>query len=133
MTKQEAIQKAYGEHWEKLKGYIDENGWVEDLQACTCLFLDFFDGRISSRIFYIDCDINDIDTQEFFRPKSLQGIENNNGWINGIPKQNGYYFIEYVNKVTDIKEFEDNVDCITWFKLNVKKHQKILFPKQSIF
>jgi len=27
--KKEAIEKAYGEYWDKVKDYIDENGFVE--------------------------------------------------------------------------------------------------------
>lgn len=30
MTKQEAIQKAYGEHWEKVKEFVDENGFCHE-------------------------------------------------------------------------------------------------------
>ena len=27
MTKQEVIQQAYGEYWEQVKEFVDENGW----------------------------------------------------------------------------------------------------------
>ena len=71
MTKQEAIQKAYGEHWEAVKDYVDENGWIGNV--------------------YYDLDVNDKDFEEQdfgllqsnikYRPKSLQGLETNRGWI----------------------------------------------------
>ena len=68
-----------------------------------------------------------------FRPKSLHRIENNNGWIDGIPKEKGWYFIEYINKFIEPKEFLDNAEDFIWWNLNVIKHQKIFFPKQSLF
>jgi hypothetical protein len=68
MTKQEKIREAYGEHFEAVKDYVDENGWC-DLSIMPLKW------KIS--------EINDIDIEDFtwFRPKSLAGIEDNNGWI----------------------------------------------------
>jgi hypothetical protein len=121
MKKQEKIREAYGEHWETVKDYVDLDGWI--------------DFRIAPEYFLRERKFDAIGKYEerLLRPKSLAGIEHNNGWIDGTPFINGYYFIEYINGVCDIKEFEDNSDCINWFKLNVKKHQKINFPKQSIY
>ena len=66
-AKQEAIKKAYCEYWDKVKDYVDENGWASypNVQQHDYDFgkLEFKDG----------CT--------FLRPESLQGIENNNGWI----------------------------------------------------
>lgn len=68
MTKEEKIKEAYGKHWQNVKNCICENGWV------------------NRDVLIID-DINDFDTKSFFtindsvRPKSLKGIETNNGWI----------------------------------------------------
>lgn len=28
-AKQEAIEKAYGEHWQTIKKDVDENGWIK--------------------------------------------------------------------------------------------------------
>lgn len=68
MTKQEKIQEVYGEYWEQVEKYIDENGWVE-----SCDFLPCNSNLI--------CDEEKRNSEYFFsRPKSLSGIENNNGW-----------------------------------------------------
>ena len=66
MTKKEAIEKAYGEHWEAVKDYVDENGWFNR---------NNFKGRL---IF----NYHDLETEgNYYRPKSLQGLETNRGWI----------------------------------------------------
>jgi len=123
MSKEEKIKEAYGEYWELVKNDVTENGWINtNIFSLNNTEIEFEQQKTRTPFLVF-----------FHRPISLQGIDNNNSWIDGIPKENGYYFIEYINKATDINEFKDNVDCITWFKLNVKKHQKILFPKQSIF
>lgn len=70
-SKQEAIIKAYGEHWGTVKDYVDENG--------------NFDKRYFFRQKELKYSVFNIDFEHFAdftaRPKSLQGIENNNGWI----------------------------------------------------
>jgi len=77
MTKEVAIQKAYGEHWETVKDYVDINGW------CS----------VRKKIMFDEISVN-IEMQKdgyYWRPKILQGIENNNGWtkiesINDLPR-----------------------------------------------
>ena len=67
-AKQEAIKNAYSEYWENVKDYVDENGWIDNSIP------KFTFGQLKN----LDLEYkNDV----FFRPKSLQGIENNNGWI----------------------------------------------------
>lgn len=66
MTKQEIIEQAYGKAWEVAKEHINENGFVN----CT---------TVNLLVFF---DIEDLQYDVFmWRPKSLTGIENNNGWI----------------------------------------------------
>ena len=68
-AKQEAIKKAYGEYWEAVKDFVDENGWIDFLEDIQ-------------RIMYFFHDSDNIEVfKSTWRPKSLQGIENNNGWI----------------------------------------------------
>ena len=62
-AKQEAIRKAYGEYWDQVKNSIDDDGYI--LGNAKSLPNKEFDG----------------DGFGYIRPKSLQGIENNNGWI----------------------------------------------------
>ena len=61
-AKQEAIKKAYGEYWDFVKDYVDENGWI-------------YFGH--SNGFRLDGKIpQEVDSYNGkFRPKSLQGIE----------------------------------------------------------
>ena len=67
-AKQEAIKKAYSEYWENVKDYVDENGWIDNSIP------KFTFGQLKN----LDLEYkNDV----LFRPKSLQGIENNNGWV----------------------------------------------------
>jgi len=68
MTKEEKIQEAYGEYWEKLKFCIDENGWFNQITKWQSLDNYFHKDTIEGKSY-------------LQRPKSLQGIENNNGWI----------------------------------------------------
>lgn len=69
-NKQKAIEKAYGEHWEAVKDYVDENGFVDSIHfPHGRLVADFGDNNGE-----LACDF-------LVRPKSLQGIETNNGWI----------------------------------------------------
>jgi hypothetical protein len=74
MTKQEKIQEAYGEHWELVKNYVDENGWF------------YSNSSEYVKIFHTICMSVLLDPRRqedlcSYRPKSLSGIEDNNGWI----------------------------------------------------
>ena len=67
MKKQEKIREAYGEHWETVKYYVDENGWCNAFFGIAGLFqhdVIFKKGLIVK-----------------WRPKTLARIEDNNGWI----------------------------------------------------
>ena len=66
-AKQEAIKNAYGEYWEEVRRCIDEKGWCS-FNLKTYFKEDLIDSRV-----YRD--------KLLYRPKSLQGIETNNGWV----------------------------------------------------
>jgi len=68
MEKQEVIKKAYGEHWETVKDYVYENGWFEVKKVVG----SFWETKL---------ELDVVESPRRVRPKSLQGIENNNGWI----------------------------------------------------
>lgn len=62
-AKQQAIKNAYGEYWEQIKSQVDENGFIDTFKLPPKLFDE------------VNCkSIN-------FRPKILDGLNNNNGWI----------------------------------------------------
>lgn len=68
ISKEEIIAKAYGEHWETVKDYVDENGWCRNRKIAG-----FYNKLIGKE--------NHPKINYWFRPLSLHGIENNNGWI----------------------------------------------------
>lgn len=100
MTKEEKIKEAYGEYWEGLKKVIDIDGWV-DLKSKN-ISNDLANDMIGVFRYKIEVDYK---FNHIARPKSLQGIENNNGWIkinseDDLPKEGTYcHFI--------IKGFEE--------------------------
>ena len=91
MSKQEVIREAWGDYYSDFE--IDENGWTVN------------------EVPYGSFNSNEVDQRQFkngalIRPKSLQGIENNNFWIKieseaDLPKEVGDYFV-----LTKAKEIE---------------------------
>jgi len=87
MKKQEKIKEAYGEY----KGRIDDNGWT------NFMAIEYFgSNNLDSKIHKGEVLI--------YRPKSLKGIENNNGWI----------------RIESEKDFPKD-DCICYFVLKSNK------------
>ena len=131
MTKEEKIREAYGIHFNKCSP--DENGWSKyQLNENKELISEFAINSV------LPCEFNNFRQDNAnhiycIRPVLLQGIENNNGWIDGIPETQGWYFVEYVNKYIEPKEFLDDVDTLNWWNLNVKKHQPVEKPQSSIY
>lgn len=125
-NKQKAIEKAYGEHWEIVKDYVDENGWVHDnkLGNRYKLFYEIFKGEMEV------CD-------GLIRHISLQGIENNNGWIKieseaDLPKENEVYWVK--DKFTDgfyKQSFEEQIKK-HWLEV-FTHYQPIIKPKPPIY
>lgn len=75
-TKKMAIREAWGSAFPK--NGVDENGWSKKSIRYECFDLKYYDSQNYLEGAYI-------------RPKSLKGIENNNGWsivdITNLPKQ----------------------------------------------
>lgn len=71
-TKEQLIKEAYGEYFDKIKDYVDENGLLDKQVFSNHKGISYED--ISNKIYFIHYG-------NFCRPKSLQGIEDNNGWI----------------------------------------------------
>jgi len=126
MTKQEVIREAYGEHFEKCNP--DENGWTDYRVVMTH----------PSKIF------KSWETKEqyWFRPRQLEGLEANNGWIkieseSDLPKVDGNYHV--------IDKFMKKNPCFeTWnneaiYPLNERwlhrftHYQLEIKPKQPIY
>ena len=88
MTKQEKIQEAYGKYWEVVYEYVDKNGWCSAYWKTKTYFQTEF-------------------TSEKWRPKSLTGIEDNNGWIKIESKQNEE---QYFNEKREMFVLTENGD-----------------------
>jgi hypothetical protein len=90
MTKEEKITQAYGKHYELCKP--DEDGWTKVSEYLGGY--EFLDDAIE----YFDFNVSDN-----WRPLSLYGIENNNGWIkinseSDLPEQGGEYIVFRMSK-----------------------------------
>ena len=117
-AKQEAIKKAYGENYI----HADINGWIRfGMYVPTDLGIENYD-----------------DIDGFWRCKSLQGIENNKGWIrieskDDLPKEEGNYFIVRSNNEVGTSYFIPNNDfsVIDW--RYITHYQPIEKPKLPIY
>lgn len=74
--KQEAIRLAYGDYWEKCKNYIDKNGWCNVRRKVNFQ-------EITDKLGWE----TKIGNQYVWRPKSLSGIEDNNGWTSILSEE----------------------------------------------
>jgi len=75
MTKEEKIKEAYGNHIIFFKYFIDDDGWLDKLKIGIENIM-----LIIQLTNEIQCE-SQINDSHKIRPKSLSGIENNNGWI----------------------------------------------------
>lgn len=126
MEKTEKIQEAYGDYWEQVKSFINDDGWV------------------NRDLLRID-NINNFDVKSTYnrfdsvRPKSLQGIENNNGWIKieseaDLPKEEGSYFIFYKNIITQSSFlFEEQTWQEALKRKEITHYQPITKPNPPIY
>jgi hypothetical protein len=131
MTKEEVIQKAYGEYWdlfdksEQLK-MLNNNGWNS-----------YFNHPLHwemNKFIEIETMAYGIGTS--WRPKSLAGIENNNGWFQ-CDKNNpsipfGHYHVirEYSNDI-NIEFFDGIFSNYSCYK--VTHYQPIQKPNPPIY
>ena len=122
-AKQEAIKKAYGEYWETVKDYVDGNGW------CSARRSIVFEKIISKLSWQTK-----VGNQYLLRPSSLQGIENNNGWIrieseSDLPKEGMHHSIlldrECINGYR-------NYDIIVFYEVNSRYRKKEISHYQPI-
>ena len=120
-AKQEAIKKAYGEYWENVKDYVDNRGFA----------------NLDNTFTYEDMGL-ELQDNGNWRPKSLQGIENNKGWIrieskDDLPKEEGNYFIVRNNNEVGASYFIPNNDfsVIDW--RYITHYQPIEKPLKPIY
>lgn len=131
-AKQEAIKKAYGEFWETVKDHVDENGWI------NCKDIDYFKdcGFMRDQVHYID-NGREWDNFKiiFWRIPSLQGIENNNGWIRiddfvKYTDEKFWIFNSHTNDLYQGQLFDDDMFPINRYATHYQPIQK---PKLPIY
>jgi hypothetical protein len=98
MSKEEKIKEAWinivGEkNYNFIKQFLSENGFTN--RGKYHWLINNFSKEYIKDNFYVTIEI---DNDKLFRPKSLQGIENNRGWIkieseSDLPTCDGEYFV----------------------------------------
>ena len=135
-AKEEAIKKAYGEYFEQLTNEAKQiallnNGWLH------------YDLITDDRGTLLNCIEMERDI-DYYRPKSLQGIENNNGWIrieseSDLPKIGEYdmsSFILYywtnngLYRAEDYKRWKIHYD---YLQVSHYRLEPIFKPKPPIY
>jgi len=128
MTKQEKIQEAYGEHYDMVKNHIDENGWIDTQTfSFSRKGIDFEQYKKRSNTYL----------GFYNRPKSLQGIENNNGWIKieseeDLP-ESGYYEVILKGSGNDSRATLDREFNKKSQLMHYSHYQKIINTKPPLY
>lgn len=114
MKKQEVIIKAWGQHWETVKEFTNENGWAD--------FKQIFGGNGDFKgLEGLKLEtLNNYDPKYCYwkRPIELDGIEDNNGWNvislkADLPDEYGLYiFRTSSGKEEDYYFDPSNPNCI---------------------
>lgn len=137
-AKQESIKKAYAEYWEYVKNNIDENGYLNEYFLSKNSKTIFNKPEIKNKIFGLR--YSNI-------PKSLIGIETNNGWIrieseDDLPKEDyGFYHVTskepiYVKepKNQSVEEYCSlDINKKKWWMDNITHYRPIEKPKKPIY
>jgi hypothetical protein len=120
--KQQAIRKAYGCSYEVVKSFIDEDGWYKWTEECPVnLVISGFDYNKNT---------------DAHRPKDLQGIENNNGWISidfgsDIPTDSyNYWIMQSDGIITTLKEHEGNMK---YWDIQATHYKPIIKPLPPVY
>jgi len=123
MTKEEKIQEAYGELYNIL--CPNESGWSKRM-----LKPEYNE--------YEDFDIIEVSEYRYsIRPKSLQGIENNNGWIkieseDDLPKEEyELYFVTGSN--TNVHQCIYHIGIKEYWLKTFTHYQPIQKPQPPIY
>lgn len=134
MTKKELIKNAYEEFYEYVENSADENGWVKREEHSGFMRSHFYLGK--------NIETKFIDKVEYWRPKTLEGIENNNGWIvirseEDLPRESDAYFVAYFFKgkllFQYLRAFRINSDDTEYWLDNFTHYQPITKPNPPLW
>lgn len=135
MTKEEKIKEAWDNLLRNIKNYkltkkqYDLNGWV-NLDTLSLMVRSYLADNQSSEL---DLNVKN----NTIRPKSLQGIEDNNGWTrieseDDLPKENGMYHVYYSDGVISSRFYHAKHN--DWLNEPKATHyQPIVKPKPPIY
>lgn len=133
-AKEQVIKNAYisaGVDWEQVKEYVDNNGW-----------LDISPSNFSNELFTtLKPFLRGCNTKGAleYSPKSLSGIENNNGWITiesekDLPPDGHYWTINKNGEINASPKLVDETCNDNQYWLSTFTHyQPILKPKPPIY
>ena len=135
-TKEQKIKEAYGEYWETVKDYVDENGYYDPILNTMTLQKDLEIFKFCNKF------TNKNGVTAIYQPKSLSGIENNNGWIRieseaDLPNDGWYSYIcckimtdgvfNIYNEIFDVKKVK------RYFNLGLISHYRKYEFKKPIY
>lgn len=130
-AKQQAIENAYGEYWDKVKDYVNDNGWITELH--TSIHYETSEVGIYLNSFIYDINIHFEVIGNRLIPKSLIGIHDNNGWIiieseDDLPTKAATF--RFINKSGDIENvfFTNDRQCLGYY-LRLFTHYKPITPE----
>lgn len=124
-AKEQKIKEAYGEYGDIALQICGENGWI----------------KINEYHSYFPKDNEKSPHGQFRRPKSLQGIEDNNGWIriesgNDLPKETGWFEFQSFPQEKYTPErtlWHADSKKIGWWKETYTHYRKIDIDKPPIY
>ena len=135
MNKQELIKQAYGKSWELCRPFIDENGFCVVFKDSDHEFIgvagnethfkehEIEGGQLNHSIFGKGIS---------FRPKTLNGIEHNNGWTkieseNDLPVDHGCIYKVWLHKNDrPARSYYSLTDLIADYKHGIILHYKAI-------
>lgn len=127
MNKEEKIKEAYGIYYSEK---VDENGWSRVFIDSDKDLIKYF---LENKTLF---ESKSVDFNTFIRPKSLSGIENNNGWTKieseaDLPKESwSYWIMQSDNIISTLKDYWENKK---YWNITATHYQPIKKPEQPIY
>jgi len=137
MTKQELIEKAYGDRWDDVRLDADHNGWIYYNRPQNMAYPQI--GIMPQDVGFKESDVQSEMPMRgdgmYWRPEMLRGIENNNHWRiieddKDLPTKDGEYLAcvrknDYLGSELVYRVETWNPDLIHWWRRTVKAWKAI--------
>lgn len=135
MKKLESIKRAYGEIWESVKEFIDENGWLKFRVVGHGVNYGVGPEVFSESMEHYEYKSMNQGLNDW-RPATLRGIEDNHGWHSieeeGFPTESGWYFLSGGNETIAIAPLHVETG-IEYIKSICTHWQLIKHPEKPIY